>query len=289
MGLIKFFSEARVAVATIFLSITLVCILAGKFFLAVFLAALTYLGTKELVNMAKAKSLNPCFTTIIAVDFLLLIVAAMEKLPLLDIVLTFGIISSCLVILFRGKRAKVTDLSSTIFCIMYGGWLPMHLMLLRNLNHNGLNLFNWHVREGLGYFILIFFVITLSDISAFYIGKRFGKRPLWTEISPKKTVEGAIGGTLGGLFGSVLIGSLIGLPLIHCVIAGIVLSLSAQFGDLTESMIKRDAGFKDSGNLLPGHGGFLDRADSYIFTGAVAYYYFKIFVIGSSVVACLRF
>ena len=92
-------------------------------------------------------------------------------------------------------------------------------------------------------------------------------------------MEGAIGGTIAGILMSVLIGNFIGLSITHSLIAGFILSLTAQLGDLVESMFKREVGIKDSGTILPGHGGMLDRADSYIFTAAAGFYYFKYFVV----------
>lgn len=282
MGLIKFFTGARVAVATVFLSITLLSIIKGSWALAIFLGVLIYLGTQEFINFCKAKGFNPCCKTIITVDFFLLLFALFNQPAYLSMVVTAGVIVSCLIILFRGKSATIGDLATTVLGILYGGWLPMHILLLRYLNKDGINLFGIHARDGLGYIILIFFVITLSDIAAYYVGINFGKRKLWPEVSPKKTIEGAIAGTIGGLLGAIGVGYFTGLGLIHSIVAGLLLSMAAQFGDLVESMMKRDAGFKDSGTLLPGHGGVLDRADSYIFTGAVAYYYFKLFVISGS-------
>jgi len=288
VGLINFFSKPRVWVATIFLSITLVAIIIGKIALALFLALLIYLGTKELINFARAKGLNPSVPVILTVDFFLILFATIQSFDricqskyydflapfsalidttcsfvksadYLGMVITIGVIATFITILFRGKKATISDTAATVLVFMYGGWLPMHIMLLRNLYGSGIYLFGIHVREGLGFIILIFLVITLSDIAAYYVGMHFGKKPLWPEISPKKTREGAIAGT---------------------TVSGLLLSITAQFGDLAESMMKRDAGFKDSSNILPGHGGVLDRADSYIFTGAVAYYYFSLFVIG---------
>lgn len=280
MGLIRFFKDARVYVATIFLSITLVSIIIGNFALFLFLAVLVSAGTFELSTFAKAKGMKLPLWLVLGVNILLLGLATIGKTEYIGLVLTFAVIASFLIILFRGKNASVNDLTYTIMVLMYGGWLPIHLILLRNLNHNGINLFGFHPKEGLGYIILIFFVISLSDIMAYYVGKKFGKTPLMPEISPKKTREGSIGGTIGGVLGAVLVGYFIGLPVYHSLISGLILSITSQYGDLSESMLKRDAGVKDSGNVLPGHGGVLDRADSYIFTGAVAYYYFSIFVIG---------
>ncbi|OGH97436.1 MAG: hypothetical protein A2104_04330 [Candidatus Melainabacteria bacterium GWF2_32_7] len=267
--------------ATIFLAITLVAIIIGKAALAIFLGLLIFLGTKEYVNLIRAKGLNPSINIILLVDFLLLLSATLQEYDFLPLIVTFGVIIAFITIMTRGHKATTNDLATTVLGFLYGGWLPMHIMLLRNLNKSSIEIFGISAREGLGYIILIFFVISASDIAAYYIGKRFGKRPLWPEISPKKTIEGSIGGTTGGVIASLIIGHLIGLGLFHSIIAGLLLSITAQIGDLSESMLKRDAGFKDSGNLLPGHGGVLDRADSYIFTGAVAYYYFSLFVIGN--------
>lgn len=282
MSLIKFFSGKRVYVATIFLSITLFSIIMGGFYLAAFLAVLIFLGSGELVNFVKAKGHNPAYYLILFVDLLLILCATLRLYNYLGFIITFGVIGAFLVILFRKQSATINDVATTVLGMLYGGWLPMHIMLLRNINQIKTSVFGLHVPVGLGYIILIFFVISLSDIFAYYIGKNFGKTPLWPQISPKKTREGAIAGIVGGMAGSIAIGTLFSIPLIHTVIAGFLLSLAAQYGDLSESMMKRDAGFKDSGNLLPGHGGVLDRADSYIFTGAVAYYYFTLFVVGNS-------
>ena len=150
-------------------------------------------------------------------------------------------------------------------------------------------LYGKHIDPGIGYIVLMFVVISVCDIAAFYVGTKLGKTPLWPEVSPKKTVEGAVGGTIASILGAVIVGHFIDLSLVHSIISGFILSLAAQFGDLAESMIKRDAGFKDSGDLLPGHGGMLDRADSYVFTGAVAYYYFSIFVNNGTLLSMFPF
>jgi phosphatidate cytidylyltransferase len=269
----------RVITAIIFLSITLISILIGGAWLAGFLMLLVYAGNKELVSIFRAKDLNPNVMLILTIDYILIILASLKQLDYMGLIITIGSISAFLVVLARGIKAKIADVGATILAIIYGGWLPVHLIMLRNLNAEGIQLFGLTISNGLSYLIFIFFVISISDIAGYYVGKNFGKTPLWAEISPKKTLEGSIGSTVGGIIIAVLTGNLIGLDLIHSIIAGTLLTLAAQFGDLAESMLKRDAGVKDSGNLIPGHGGVLDRADSYIFTGALAYYYFNIFVI----------
>ena len=281
MGLIAFFSKPRVWVATIFLAITLVAIIIGDWALAIFLTVLIYQGTKEYVSFVKAKGLNPSLNLILTIDFLLIFFAYLQNYDFLPLIVTFGVITAFITIMARGKAATTNDLATTVLGFLYGGWLPVHIMLLRNLEKTGIDLFGISAREGLGYIVLIFFIISASDIAAYYVGKNFGRTPLWPEISPKKTIKGSIGGTTGGVIASLIIGHLIGLGLFHSIVAGLLLSIVAQLGDLAESMLKRDAGVKDSGNILPGHGGVLDRADSYIFTGAVAYYYFSLFVIGN--------
>ena len=118
-----------------------------------------------------------------------------------------------------------------------------------------------------------------TDVGAYYAGKRFGKTLLLSAISPSKTWEGAIGGLLAGVGSATGFSILVGLPLVHGVALGALVSVVCQMGDLFESLLKRDAGLKDSGNVLAGHGGFMDRFDGYIFSGAVAYYYIVWFML----------
>lgn len=278
MGLIKFFSKTRVYVATIFLLICLVSLIYGGFPLAIFLSVLIYFGQVELVNMLKAKGMDPPLALILFVDAILIICATLKQYNYVVPVLAISTIIIFLVILFRGAKASINDIGASFLAILYGGFLPIHIIFLRDIKGPDILLFGRHFDLGIGYIVLMFVVISLCDIAAFYVGTKLGKTPLWPEISPKKTIEGSVGGTVASILGAVLIGHFIDLSLVHSIISGLLLSLAAQFGDLAESMIKRDAGFKDSGNLLPGHGGMLDRADSYVFTGAIAYYYFSIFV-----------
>ena len=125
---------------------------------------------------------------------------------------------------------------------------------------------------------LVFFLLLtvwLGDTGAYYVGKKFGKRKLSPHISPKKTVEGLMGGIAASVITAVTIQmTFFGeLPLIHAIIVGIVLSIAGVIGDLAESLWKRSAAVKDSGTLMPGHGGLLDRFDSVFFTAPILYVY----------------
>lgn len=135
--------------------------------------------------------------------------------------------------------------------------------------------------------LFLYGTIWLSDSSAYYIGTRFGKRRLYPQISPNKTVEGAIGSLLGGIAGSSLLGMLLLKPSnstfilskdlsgTDLLILGIIIGAGCIIGDLIESMFKRDAGVKDSSNLIPGHGGILDKIDSSLVVAPFVYFYIK--------------
>ena len=132
---------------------------------------------------------------------------------------------------------------------------------------------------------LVFFlllVVWLGDTGAYYVGKNLGKHKLSPRISPKKTVEGLIGGITASVITAVVIHFTFfeKFPLHHAIIAGAILSVSGVIGDLAESMWKRSADVKDSGTLLPGHGGFLDRFDSILFTAPILYCYWTLIVHG---------
>jgi len=122
--------------------------------------------------------------------------------------------------------------------------------------------------HGLALSLLVIFVTWANDSGAYFVGRKWGKRKLWPEISPNKTVEGALGGVFFGVLTSVAVfqsfPELGGLPL--ALVMGIVITVVGQIGDLIESAWKRSAGVKDSGAILPGHGGVLDRFDSLLYT-----------------------
>jgi phosphatidate cytidylyltransferase len=119
-----------------------------------------------------------------------------------------------------------------------------------------------------------------SDTLAYFAGRGLGKHKLYEAVSPNKTIEGSIGGLFGGVIAMVGMGHYWlapELPIVHAVVLGVIGSVLGQLGDLIESMIKRTFGAKDSGNLLPGHGGMLDRVDGLLFVAPLVYYYKELF------------
>ncbi len=143
---------------------------------------------------------------------------------------------------------------------LYVGWLSSHFLLLRGLP------------GGLGWFMLALLGTWLCDSFAYVSGRALGKHPFFPRISPKKTWEGTLGGWVGATGTSLVIGGILGLSVLESLTLGLVISLAATFGDLAESMIKRQVGVKDSGSLIPGHGGILDRTDSLLFVVPLVYY-----------------
>jgi phosphatidate cytidylyltransferase len=130
------------------------------------------------------------------------------------------------------------------------------------------------VRAGPAWLFLLYASVWMSDSMAYYVGKGIGRRKLYEEVSPNKTVAGAAGSLAGGILGALLIREVIlrPVPVLQAVLIGAVVGVVSVIGDLVESMFKRDAGVKDSSNTIPGHGGVLDKIDSFIFTGPVFYW-----------------
>ena len=158
-----------------------------------------------------------------------------------------------------------------VLATTYVGMLTGSLIRLRNDFPEG---------SKLVFFLLL--VVWLGDSGAYYFGKSFGKHKLSPRISPKKTIEGLIGGIATSIIAAIVIHFTFfkSFPLIHAILAGILLSVAGVVGDLAESMWKRSADVKDSGTLLPGHGGFLDRFDSILFTAPILYCYWTLIVHG---------
>jgi phosphatidate cytidylyltransferase len=136
--------------------------------------------------------------------------------------------------------------------------------------------FGEHV--GLEWTLTVLAVIWAGDTAALFGGKRFGRTKFAPRLSPKKTNEGAVAGLLAGILAAVLLHYLFftDLPLRHLIPAALMIGLFGQLGDLAESMLKRAAEVKESGNLIPGHGGVLDRIDSLLFAFPVLYLYLQL-------------
>jgi len=156
----------------------------------------------------------------------------------------------------------------TLTGILYLGWTLGHYVALRQLDH------------GRELVILAVFATFACDTSAFFVGRAWGRHHMAPAISPHKTWEGAIGGFVGAVAAALALRSLLSLgdwslPLnyVEAIGVGCLIGVVAQLGDLLESLLKRRAGVKDSGNLIPGHGGVLDRIDSLVFTGVIVYYF----------------
>lgn len=128
------------------------------------------------------------------------------------------------------------------------------------------------------YIILgILIIIWSNDTFAYLVGKNFGKRKLYEKISPKKTIEGLVGGMVFGTIAALIIAiSTESLTTFHWIVLSIIISVTGTIGDLVASKFKREANIKDSSNLIPGHGGFLDRLDSLIFVSSFVYLYLQI-------------
>lgn len=175
---------------------------------------------------------------------------------------------SSLLYLFNIENRKLEDAMVTILGIFYVVFFAYHVVLVDKLIFG--NLFVW----------LIILTAFGTDVFAYFTGVTLGKHKLCPKISPKKSIEGSIGGIIGslilcGLFGYFFIPKFF----IDCIILGVIGGVVSQFGDLTASIFKRKMGIKDYGNLIPGHGGILDRFDSVLFTAPIVYYYMVLFVI----------
>ena len=162
-------------------------------------------------------------------------------------------------------RFALDSIAYTLFGILYTAGLGGYFLLIANLEGG----------RQMVVFILLF--IWLGDTLAYYGGRKFGERKLLEVVSPNKTNAGAISNVFGTLIAALLVGNLFfnEVPLIHCLIVAFICGIIGQFGDLTESLIKRNCRVKDSGTLIPGHGGVLDRIDSLLFAGPAFYCYYQ--------------
>lgn len=232
------------------------------------IAVIAVLALYEFLNFGRKKGYD-----IPIVLCLLICVFIMAAFVVTQVSVEVGMFVALLFIpasyVFRNVKIEDALPSSAVavFGTMYVGMLGGSIVRLHN---------DFTVGPKLIFFLML--VVWLGDAGAYYVGKKFGKHKLSPRISPKKTIEGFIGGMAASVIAAVTIHLTFfpEFPLAHAIIVGIVLSVAGVIGDLAESLWKRSAAVKDSGTLIPGHGGLLDRFDSILFTAPILYIYWAV-------------
>jgi phosphatidate cytidylyltransferase len=270
----------RVASGLVFVPLLILLARAGGLAWLGFVALQTGLGLEEFYRMARAKGLAPVRWLGFASAFVLLGLAYRPQTPNASLLTTGGLLVLLALALRRGGQPRVLESAAvTAFGVLYVGWLSAHFVLLRELP--------W--RAGLAYsdggsLVLYAFLVTWScDTGAYLTGRLFGRTRPWATISPRKTLEGAMGGLLFAVIAAQIGAATFlraggGTPLLtwpHALAIGVLVGICGQVGDFVESLFKRDAASGDSSDLIPGHGGVLDRFDSLYFGAPIVYHYLR--------------
>jgi phosphatidate cytidylyltransferase len=240
--------------------------LSPAYFTALVLAAVV-VGQYEFYRLVRARGINPHAALGVALGVLLVLEFYHPLFPGSG---KFFAVTACTLVIMlarlfsrRPVEGALEDVASTFLGVFYVALLFAFQVAIRTGLH------------GKQWLVFLYFVIWASDIGAYSIGIPFGKHRLYEKVSPKKSIEGFIG-ALAAAAGMALLCRVWFMPSVgmgEVVALGLVLAVVGTAGDLTESLFKRAAGVKDSGGIIPGHGGILDRMDSMLFAAPVLYYY----------------
>jgi phosphatidate cytidylyltransferase len=287
-------SLPRLASAILAIAVSLGAIVAGGWYFTLAIAIAVFVGQWEYFRLVRTKGSVPAAKTTLVVSQLLLVAAAVSPLTA-DALFPIAGMLVCFYLLLQPRPSTIADVSTSILGLFYGGYLPSYWIRLRvgmaqpasdggpiqaglagsrSFPLDGLWPHASALPVGLAIVLLAFGCIWAADIGAYTMGKAIGRTQL-SQISPKKTVEGALCGLVASAAVAELGAWSLGWPVwpLSGLLLGVLIGIASAIGDLTESLIKRDAGVKDSSQLIPGHGGILDRTDSYVFTAPLVYYF----------------
>lgn len=241
----------------------------------IFILVIGLVSFYEFSTMVKRKSIYPCYL----IGFLsvtLIILNAYFHLFQFELILLIIFLILLVIELFRNKESAINNVSSTLFGILYTGLFAASIIGIRELYVDTPLSYN----NGGFIIITIFITLWMTDSAAYFIGSTIGKHKLFPRVSPNKSWEGAIAGFVFAIITLVVLKTVLldFLDWIDVIAFGIIIGIFGQVGDLIESLIKRDAGVKDSSNLIPGHGGIFDRFDSLLYSAPIIYLYLSLFV-----------
>ncbi len=238
---------------------------APPFILTLMVLGATYLGLREFYNLALPQSRWIERLMSIGMGILLSLMVSYGNMKLTSPFLVLILLLLCILFMATSQdlSSTITHIGISFFGICYIGFLLAHVILIRQMD------------DGREWVLFLIATVWAGDISALLSGSLIGRHKLYPKISPNKTYEGLFGAIIGSII-TALVFSIIFLPRINkglSVLLAIGIGIFGQFGDFTESMLKRSARVKDSGSLIPGHGGMLDRLDSFLFSAPFLHYF----------------
>lgn len=261
----------RLLSAAVFIPILLVIIWFGPLWLfSLLIAAVALLGAIEFYRLATHGGWQPSVVLGVAFTLFFIADAYFAEPRATEILIPTAVALPLLWLLLRSRGEKtLANWLWTVGGIFYIGWMLGHFIPLRELE------------QGRDWVILALFTTFAADSGAYLIGRAWGRHSVVPKISPGKTWEGTFAGLIAGIAAAVALSAILGLPISYWQVSllGFLIAAVAFVGDLVESMLKRKAGVKDAGRLIPGHGGILDRLDSVVFTVVLVYYYVVWFIV----------
>ncbi len=268
-------NSVRILVSIFAIPLILAVCYYGRIPFLIFVIGIGLISFWEFSELVKKKNIYPNFI----LGFLTVSIIVINKyfnFAQFEIIILISAILILLSELFRNKSSAILNTGATFLGILYLGLFSSSILAIREFYNFSELLYD----EG-GYLIIsILASIWICDSAAFFIGSAFGKHKLFPRVSPNKSWEGAIAGFVFSVFVMIAVKALVldSLTLFDAIVIGIIVGLIGQLGDLVESLFKRDAGVKDSSNLIPGHGGIFDRFDSLFLTAPTVYVYLVLFV-----------
>ncbi len=237
------------------MAIFLPVVVYGKLPLLIMAYLLAIVALKEVLNMKNIKLYSlPGIISVVAICLIML--PEKSKLVALDYQVPFLILMSLIMLSYTVMSKNRFNFVDAAFCMLAVAYIGIGFMYFYETRNNGLI-----------YILFALLIVWVTDTGAYIFGRLFGKNKLWPEISPNKTIEGFVGGILSSTIIAIIFSINYDMPLsiLPLILVTWLFSMFGQLGDLVESALKRHFDVKDSGNLLPGHGGILDRFDSFIF------------------------